>query len=79
MTFKPVNEVPNEKRAAPHDLRGLLRDFVEGNKTTVKVVFIEGEYKSPSIAYRCLQHAVKRYKLPVKVHWRDGEVYLAKK
>ena len=79
MTFKPVNEVPNKKRAAQHDLRGLLRDFVEGNKVTVKVVFVEGEYKSPFVGYKCLQDAARRYKLPVKVHWRDGEVYLAKK
>lgn len=79
MIFKAVNEVPDKKRTAKHDLRGLLKEFVEGDKAIVQVVLIAGDYKSPLVCYKCLQLAVKNYKLPVKVHYRDGEVYLAKK
>jgi hypothetical protein len=79
MIFKQVNEVPKMKRADRHDLKGMLKEFVEGNKKAVKVQLMEGEYKTPFIAYKSLYEAVKRHRYPVLVTWRNGEVYLEQK
>lgn len=77
MTFKTVNEVPKiVKQREVHDLKSMLKEFAEGNKKCVKVVLLDDEYKSPFIAYKSITNAAKRHKLPVKVCWRKGEIYL---
>lgn len=78
MTFKQVNEVPNYGRCAKHDLKGLLKDFMESDKRIVEILFTEREYKSPAVAYCCIQRATRQHKIPVKVHRRSGHIYLSK-
>lgn len=78
MTFKQVNEVPNFGRCAKHDLKGLLKDFMESDARIVEVLFVEREYKSPRIALGCIHRAATMHKVPVKVHMRSGHIYLAK-
>lgn len=78
MTFKQVNEVPNFGRCAKHDLKGILKDFMESDTRIVEILFVGREYKSPAVARSCIDRAVHQYKIPVKVHMRSGHIYLAK-
>lgn len=78
MTFKQVNEVPNFGRCAKHDLKGMLREFMESDKRIVEILFTEREYKSPAVARCCIYRAVVQHKIPVKVHMRSGHIYLAR-
>lgn len=56
----------------------LTEEFVKSSHQMVRIDLDEDDYKTPKVAYHCMQIAVKRSKCRVKVKLRDNEVYLVK-
>jgi len=76
MKFIPVDSVPD--RRYRHPLQDMIEEFSNGENDIVKVDITERDYKSARSCYSCLHAAIKKSRHPVKVMFRDGEVFLSK-
>lgn len=77
MKLVKVKELPKGK-ASKHNLQNTIQEFVNSDDRIVKVDIDAHEYKSIRVCYSCMGVAAKRSKHPVKVHIRNGVVYLEK-
>ena len=77
MKLVKVKELP-KKKASKHKLQDIIREFVNGDERIVKIDIDAHEYKSIYVCYSCMGVAAKRSKHPIKVHIRNGVVYLEK-
>ena len=78
MKLIPVENVP-EPRRRKKQLQEIIEGFVFSEAEIAKIEFGDKDYKTPKVAYSCLHVAVKRSKRPIKVVWRDSEIYFIKK
>lgn len=77
MKLVKVKELPKTKPPR-HNLQDIIQEFVNSDDRIVKIDIDAHEYKSIHVCYSCMGVAAKRSKHPVKVHIRDGVVYLEK-
>lgn len=77
MKLVKVKELPKGK-ASKHNLQDIIQEFVNSDNRIVKIDIDAHEYKSIYVCYSCMGVAAKRSKHPVKVHIRNGVVYLEK-
>ena len=78
MKMVQVNELP-AKRGKRKNLQIFIEEFVNGDKEIVKIEFEPHEYASEKVCASCFHKAIKMsgYR-GIKVHIRDGGVYLRK-
>jgi hypothetical protein len=76
MKFVKVDYMPERGRCSKKPLKLFLEEFMSRNIKTAKVELIEGDYKNPAIARRCISTAAKKHYLPIKAGYRDKEVYI---
>lgn len=77
MKLIAVENLPKIKNPK-HRLQKMIEDFVESGCEVAKIDLTEHDYKTPLVGYKCIYVAARNSKRPVKVHYRDGEVYLTK-
>lgn len=70
-----VSDIPGKRK---HRLQQFLEDFMLTRAKHYEVLYDEDEYKTPLIAYKCLMIAVKTSKLPIKVSYRAGRVFMTR-
>lgn len=86
MRFVEVAEVPRRRYKQKgdrtpseyHNLKNELNAFMKMDVKIVRIIFYEDEYASFTSAGKAIGGAVKRMRLPVKVRWVDGDVYLVR-
>lgn len=76
MRFTEVNEVPNKKKAY-HKLKDDLERFVQSGVKVAKIDFHGDEYKSATVAAKCIKAGIKRHHFTgIEVFQRGDNVYL---
>jgi hypothetical protein len=84
MNFIPVDCVPKKNTPKAGDfsefkpMRSYLREFMNMNVKTVKVIFKPFEYANPKSACTGFGQTVRRAGLPVKVSLRGDDIYLTR-
>ena len=80
MRFIPVETLPKKvsKRCPVKNLEKMLADFMESDIKLVLVELDSDDYSGPEFCRAALSAAVKKYKYPVKVHYRSRKTYLSK-
>ena len=76
MTITPFKGKIPEPRKPQHDLRAMLNEFMVSNNKHGEIYVDKFEYKNVTVAYSCLQGAVKRHGSPIKVMKRGKVIYL---
>lgn len=78
MKFTKVDTMPG-RRLSKKSLKPVFDEFMNMNVKIAKVEFNDREYKNASVAYNVLTHAVKRHCVPIKVHFRNNEIYFERR
>ena len=78
MRFTKVDGVKG-KRCRQHDLKDDLERFLHSGFRISVIDFHDNEYSSPTVAYNCINKAIKRHGFTnIRVFQKEGKVYLEK-
>ena len=76
MRFTKTDNVKG-KRCRRHNLKDDLERFLHSGMRIVVIDFHENEYSSLSVAYNCIDKAIKRHGFTnIRVFQNDGKIYL---
>ena len=76
MKFVKVERIPGHTKVKQKPVKGVLEDFLSSDVKCARVDLEDGEYSRPSTAYSTLYEACYRYKLPLAVTFRGGDIYI---
>lgn len=81
LILTPVEELPKRKHnpTEMHDLIGTLEGFMAMSAKIVQVQLSATDFKNIMVANQSFTIAIRKYGYPIKVHIRNGGLYLIKK
>ena len=82
MKFVEVKELPPKKTNANstiHSVKTLLEEFMNMNIKFARVEYLPDEYSYVESLKQSFTICIRRFALPINVHYRMGNIYLSRR